>query len=194
MSDLTLTLKAEPKEDGGWKLLAPGVGLYAKAPKEGSMFRGGDICANLVVLDQVFELKIPAGVIGYVATEPPERKHKPVAFRQVLFELIPAANEDLAQAQGVGIAASASGLPVLLSPQAGRFYRNPDPESPPFVEDGSELSAGKTVGLLEVMKTFNPVKYSAQDGLPSKARVVRFLVEDSSDVDEGQPLMEVEAL
>jgi len=158
------------------------------------MYRAGDCCANLVVLAQVMELKIPHGVIGYVATEPPERKHKPVEFGQVLFELIPAADGDLELTQpGAGLA-SASGLPVLLSPQAGRFYRNPDPDSPAFVEDGSEIGAGKTVGLLEVMKTFNPVKYSADNGLPSKARVVRFLVEDSSDVDEGQPLMEVEAI
>lgn len=194
MSDQILTLKAEPREDGGWKLLAPSVGLYAQAPKEGNMFRAGDCCANLVVLDQVFELKIPAGVIGYVATEPPEHKHKPVEFGEVLFELIPAASEDLEMAQLGGTQAGASGLPVLVSPQAGRFYRKPDPDTPPFVEDGSEIGVGKTVGLLEVMKTFNPVKYSAQDGLPSNARVVRFLVEDSTDVDEGQPLMEVEAL
>jgi acetyl-CoA carboxylase biotin carboxyl carrier protein len=194
MSDQTLTLKAEPRQGGGWQLLSPAVGLYAKAPKEGSMYRAGDCCANLVVLDQVMELKLPLGVIGYVATAPPERKHKPVEFGQVLFELIPAVNEELELAQAGGPQASASGLPVLVSPQAGRFYRNPDPDSPPFVEDGSEIGAGKTVGLLEVMKTFNPVKYSTDSGLPAKARVVRFLVEDSSDVDEGQPLMEVEAL
>ncbi len=194
MSEQVLTLKAEPREGGGWQLLAPGVGLYAKAPKEGSMFRAGDSCASFVVLDQVFELKVPVGVMGYVATEPPERKHKPVAFGEVLFELKPAAEGDMEMMEGAAAAGGASGLPVLLSPQAGRFYRNPDPDSPPFVQDGSEISVGKTVGLLEVMKTFNPVKYSAQDGLPAKARVVRFLVEDSSDVDEGQPLMEVEAL
>ena len=187
-------LKAEPTEDGGWQLLSPGVGLYALAPSEGSMFRTGDTCATLVVLDQVYQLQIPAGVIGYVATKPPELKQKPVEFAQVLFELRAAASDDLAMAELSQQAASASGLPVLLSPQAGRFYRNPDPDSPAFVEDGCEIAAGRTVGLLEVMKTFNPVKYQCENGLPGKARVVRFLVEDSSDVDEGQALMEVEAI
>jgi len=194
MSQLTLMLKAEPTIDGGWQLLSPGVGLYALAPREGSMFRSGDSCATLVVLDQVFELQIPAGVIGYVATKPPGLKHEPVEYGQVLFELRAAAGDDFALAELGQQAASASGLPVLLSPQAGRFYRNPDPDSPAFVEEGCEIGVGRTVGLLEVMKTFNPVKYQSENGLPGKARVVRFLVEDSSDVDEGQALMEVEAI
>ena len=33
----------------------------------------------------------------------------------------------------------------------GTFYRRPDPESDVYVEEGDTVSAGDTVGLIEVM-------------------------------------------
>jgi biotin carboxyl carrier protein len=194
MADQALTLKAEPREGGGWRLLSPGVGLYASAPKEGSMFRAGESSAYLVILDRAFQLQLPAGVSGFVCTPPPELKHLPVEYGELLFELIPSSVEGVELGESNESEVSPSGLPVLRSPQAGRFYRNPDPDSPPFAVDGDLLAAGKTVGLLEVMKTFNPVKYQVLTGLPEKARVVRFLVGDSTDVEEGQALLELEAI
>lgn len=68
----------------------------------------------------------------------------------------------------------------------GTFYRRPDPESDPYVEEGDEVSAGDTVGLIEVMKNFNEVK-AEEDGTVSK-----FLVEDEDAVDAGQDLVELE--
>ena len=35
----------------------------------------------------------------------------------------------------------------------GTFYRRPDPESDPYVKEGDSVSAGDTVGLIEVMKS-----------------------------------------
>ena len=40
----------------------------------------------------------------------------------------------------------------------GTFYRRPDPESDPYFEEGDQVSAGDTVGLIEVMKSFHEVK------------------------------------
>ncbi len=68
----------------------------------------------------------------------------------------------------------------------GTFYRSPDPESDPYVEEGDEVSAGDTVGLIEVMKNFHEVKVE-EDGTIS-----RFLVEDEEAVDAGQDLVELE--
>ena len=39
----------------------------------------------------------------------------------------------------------------------GTFYRRPDPESDPYVDEGDEVSAGDTIGLIEVMKNFNEI-------------------------------------
>jgi acetyl-CoA carboxylase biotin carboxyl carrier protein len=68
----------------------------------------------------------------------------------------------------------------------GTFYRRPDPDSDPYVEEGDEVSAGDAVGLIEVMKNFQEVK-AAEDGTISK-----FLVEDEEAVDAGQDLVELE--
>ena len=68
----------------------------------------------------------------------------------------------------------------------GTFYRRPDPESDPYVEEGDEVSAGDTVGLIEVMKNFNEIKVE-EDG-----KISKFLVEDEEAVDAGQDLVELE--
>jgi acetyl-CoA carboxylase biotin carboxyl carrier protein len=68
----------------------------------------------------------------------------------------------------------------------GTFYRRPDPESDPYVEEGDQVSAGDTVGLIEVMKSFHEVKADEE------GTVARFLVENEEAVDAGQDLVEME--
>jgi acetyl-CoA carboxylase biotin carboxyl carrier protein len=68
----------------------------------------------------------------------------------------------------------------------GTFYRRPDPESDPYVEEGDQISAGDTIGLIEVMKSFHEVK-TEEDG-----KVSTFLVESEEAVDAGQELVELE--
>ena len=82
----------------------------------------------------------------------------------------------------------------LRCPQVGRFYRSASPETPPYVEVGQKISAGKTIGLLEVMKTFTPVKWQGWKDSNDGARLVRFLIEDGADVEEGQVLAKLEAV
>jgi len=67
----------------------------------------------------------------------------------------------------------------------GTFYCRPDAESDPYVEEGDKVSAGDTVGLIEVMKSFQEVKVE-EDGEVSK-----FLVENEEAVDAGQDLVEL---
>ena len=68
----------------------------------------------------------------------------------------------------------------------GTFYRRPDPDSDPYVEEVDEVSAGDTIGLIEVMKNFNEVKVE-EDG-----KISKFLVEEEEAVDAGQDLAELE--
>ncbi len=68
----------------------------------------------------------------------------------------------------------------------GTFYRRPDPDSDVYVEEGDHVSAGDTIGLIEVMKSFHEVK-AQEDGTIS-----RFLVESEDAVDAGQDLVELE--
>ncbi|MBA2694203.1 MAG: biotin carboxyl carrier domain-containing protein [Rubrobacter sp.] len=67
----------------------------------------------------------------------------------------------------------------------GTFYRRPDPESEPYVNEGDTVSAGDVVGIIEVMKSFHEVK-SEEDGTVSK-----ILVENEDAVDAGQEVLEL---
>lgn len=75
---------------------------------------------------------------------------------------------------------------TVKAPMPGTFYRRPDPENAPYVEEGSSVSAGDTVGLVEVMKSFHEIK-AEEDGT-----VAKILVGDEEAVSAGQNLVELE--
>ena len=75
---------------------------------------------------------------------------------------------------------------TIRAQMPGTFYRRPDPESDAYVEEGDQVSAGETVGLIEVMKSFHEVK-AEEEGT-----IARFLVENEEAVDAGQDLVEME--
>ena len=75
---------------------------------------------------------------------------------------------------------------TIKAQMPGTFYRRPDPDSDAYVDEGDEVSAGDTVGLIEVMKNFQEIK-AEEDGTVSK-----FLVENEEAVDAGQDLVELE--
>jgi biotin carboxyl carrier protein len=73
----------------------------------------------------------------------------------------------------------------ILSPLPGTFFRRPAPDKPPYKNEGDIIAAGDAVGLIEVMKTFYEVK--AEFG----GTIVKFLVEDSAEVQAGLPIVAV---
>ena len=52
----------------------------------------------------------------------------------------------------------------VQSPIPGIFYRRPSPDQPEFFTIGDAVSAGDTIGLVEVMKQFAEIKAGA-DGV-----------------------------
>lgn len=68
----------------------------------------------------------------------------------------------------------------VLTPTPGVFYRRPDPDSDPFTTEGDEVKVGDTIGLVEIMKNFQPVE--SEDA----GRLVEFLVADEDEVVAGQ--------
>jgi acetyl-CoA carboxylase biotin carboxyl carrier protein len=74
----------------------------------------------------------------------------------------------------------------ILSGMTGTFYRSSAPGVAPYVSEGTTVSDGQRLGLIEAMKTFNPVECDA-DGV-----VVRIIAEDGQSVSPGTPLFEIE--
>lgn len=74
----------------------------------------------------------------------------------------------------------------VTSPMVGTFYRSPEPEADPFVQEQDRISAGQQLCIIEAMKLMNPIQ-SELNG-----RVMAILVEDAQPVEYGQPLFLIE--
>lgn len=72
---------------------------------------------------------------------------------------------------------------VVKSPMVGTFYRASSPGAAPFVEVGSVVKEGDTVGIIEAMKILNEIEADCS------GTVVEILVENGQAVEFGQPLM-----
>jgi len=75
-----------------------------------------------------------------------------------------------------------AGLVAVTAPMVGKFYSAPAPSDPPYVEVGSKVAVGATVGLIEVMKVFASIKAE------TAGVVERILVTNGEFVEFGQPL------
>lgn len=75
----------------------------------------------------------------------------------------------------------------IVAPTGGTFYSRPSPDAPPYVAAGQHVEEGDVVGLLEVMKMFNPVRATFA------ATVVGSLLATAQGtvVHKGQPLFRV---
>jgi biotin carboxyl carrier protein len=74
----------------------------------------------------------------------------------------------------------------IVSPLPGTFYRRPAPDTPPFKAEGDSITAGDTIGLVEVMKSFHAIQ--AQFG----GKIVKFLIDNEEPIMAGQPIADVE--
>lgn len=174
------------------KLCCPSVGTFSLARREGQVLGAGDVVGVLTTLGVSHELVVPDDVAGVIVSTRPERVLAPVDFGAVLYELEPL-SAGQASAAPSSTKASTAGAIEFRSPSAGRFWQRSAPSDPPLAKVGDELSAGKALGLIEVMKTFTLVSYSTAGGLPARARISRVLVQDGAEVSERTPLFELEA-
>ena len=127
-----------------------------------------------------------------VATCDPSLARPPVDYGALLVAIDPRAAASSTVATTQGAAAARTGGLTFRAPTSGRFYGRPSPDKPPFVSAGDELSAGTTICLLEVMKSFHRVTYGGPE-LPERARVREVLVADGADVNSGDPLLALDA-
>jgi len=78
------------------------------------------------------------------------------------------------------------GVKKIVSPLPGIFYRKPAPDEPAYKSEGDTITQDDTIGLIEVMKSFNEVKAGAS------GKIVRFLAENEEAVMAGQPIAEID--
>jgi oxaloacetate decarboxylase alpha subunit len=102
----------------------------------------------------------------------------------------PASTAPLAipEPQAAPILRPTNGLVAVESPMVGTFYRAPEPDSPPYVEEGDIVAAGQTLCILEAMKLMNEVKSDLE------AVVRKIHVDNAQPVEFGQVLFDLEPL
>ena len=198
LSEPILLGTVEHEDDGALRILAPGVGWWSEIPHHGALLGPGSSIGNLYRLNRRFRLVLPDGASGRITDGLPTHRVMAVEHGQLLFRLAPVHSDGF---DGIGADEQATrghpagadlppGTRAIVSPTDGVFYRKSSPDAPAFVEPGQKIRLGHTVGLVEVMKTFNQILYEGP-GFPDPGEVVEVRAEDAVEVRSGQVLVVV---
>lgn len=89
-------------------------------------------------------------------------------------------------------AQGAAGIPpnqvFITAPMVGTFYRAPAPDAAPYVQEGSVISVGQPLCIIEAMKLMNEIESEVA------GRILGILAENGRPIEYGQPLFLVEKL
>ena len=193
MSGDAYILRARAGDEGASVLLAPTVGVFTAAIGEGVLLSTGQSVGTIDVLGVLRDLTVPEGVAGRVTHRiGGGRARVPVQYGDVLLTISTASMAHVAEASSTA-SADAEGTLSFTAPMSGRFYSRPSPNEPPFVSAGDVVQHGKTVGLLEVMKTFNRLVYQG-DALPAQATVEKIVPNEGDDVVRGDVILALRSL
>jgi len=191
LSKLLVIIDRETLDAAVIIIRSPAVGLYSLQPEPGSFLTSGSCAGRLMILHRTHDLVLPGGVGGQVGKLAVDDKIVPVEYGQVLFQLHQRGFEPLAgESLGIGVRAgqaTSEGTFPIMSPTDGIFYLKPNPDAEPYVRVGDRVAEGQTLGLVEVMKCFNPIQYGGP-GLPPEAEIVEIGADDGTEIKSGQVL------
>jgi biotin carboxyl carrier protein len=163
----------------GTTLCAPQVGVWSPSVRPGDAVEGGRPLGTLRVLGRRIVVVAPVRASGEVVRID---SRGPVAYAEVLLELGTRSAGRESAGAGSGPEPHPGGHAVR-SPIDGIFYRRSTPDAPNFVEVGDVVTPGQTLGLVEVMKTFNPIRSDVS------GRIVAFEAGEQQEVSVGAVLV-----
>ena len=170
---------------------SPAVGTFRPWARPGDLVQAGEALGELTTLTKraVIVLPRPSPILR-VASRPGPPGGAPVDYASALFVLEPAAGLESgeltpgAQSDPELLDLPPGARPILASIE-GQFYRSPNPDAPPFIQEGDVIKRGQVIGLVEVMKFFYEVTFEL-NGFEAGAQVVRVVVEDGVAVSPDQ--------
>jgi biotin carboxyl carrier protein len=187
MRRIALPALAADRKDGGALLRTPKVGVWSRPPADGTLVEPGSLLGTLTQTRRHYDLIVPEGVSGRIRIE--SHDVMPVGYGETLVEVVPFSTlAAKTKPRAAGAAADGQRGTAVLAPTDGVFYRASGAGAKPYVSVGDRVVAGQPVGLIEVMKTFNPIAYGGA-GFPEDAEIVEILVGDEAEVRAGQPLL-----
>jgi acetyl-CoA carboxylase biotin carboxyl carrier protein len=150
-----------------------------EAPIDADLIR---VIARLLGEGDLTEIEVQKGDLRIKAARTPTQANAAVTT----IALPPHAPAPAAKAAAAATPAIADYANAVKSPMVGTAYLRPNPDSKPFIEIGSRVSAGDKLLLIEAMKTFNDIV------APKSGVVTTILVEDGQPVEYGEPLLVIE--
>ncbi len=188
MSDGGHVLRMRTGDGETTELIAPSVGTFRPTVEEGELISPGQSIGSIDVLGEQRALLVPDGVAGRVSKRAGDRRSRvPVQHGDALLTVSAASIADASTAGSQGGVETHDAL-SFVAPMSGRFYSRPSPTEPPFISVGDTVQRGQTIGLLEVMKTFNRLVYQG-DALPERAKVEQVVPSEGGDVVRGDAIL-----
>lgn len=186
-------LRARPVDGEASELLSPSVGVFTPRVDVGGLVSAGQCVGTIDVLGVVSDLLVPDGVAGRIGGRiGGGRSRVPVQYGDSLMMIstvsMTGLSESVSDAKG-----EREGELSFPAPMSGRFYSRPSPGDPPFISPGDIVQRGQTVGLLEVMKTFNRLVYQGET-LPERATVDKIVPNEGDDVVRGDAILALRSL
>jgi len=170
------------------ELTSPTVGIFTSIAAVGELVSPGQVIGSIEVLAVKHALRVPDGVAGRAILDAGGgRARVPVQYGDTLFTLSTGSEVGLDWSTPRQAVADQAKL-AFLAPMSGRFYGRPSPTEAAFISEGDTVRKGQTVGLLEVMKTFNRLVYQGEL-LPESAVVQKILPNDGDDVVRGDVIL-----
>ncbi len=171
------------------RVIAPTVGTWEPAVGEGTPLRGGMPLGTLVRSAARVPVLAPRRVAG-VATQVLPGGTPTVYGTDLLtvgFGASVAAAGTTSTADSTEAGGPPEGVTAVVADTDGTFYGRPQPGAEAFATSGATVARASTLGLVEVMKTFTPVR------APVAGRLERVWVDDGDAVQAGQPLFWIRA-
>ena len=114
-----------------------------------------------------------------------EQDNFKIALKRGVETVVPVAVPQIAAAEAAPAAVPQPAGKEIVSPMVGTFYRTPSPESPNYVEVGTEVTPDTVVCIIEAMKVMNEIKAE------TRGVIVEVLAQNGKPVEFGKPLFSV---
>lgn len=167
-------------------LAAPSVGTWSSSLAAGAEIKPGDVLGHILCNGMQREVLAPAATAGFFSSV----KSGWVAYGQTIGVMTADKSADTVSLSGDAAKSGAAGegIIVVAAETDGTIFLRPKPDAPLFAIEGSAVTQNQTLGLIEVMKTFTPVRS------PMTGILVKVLVDDSQSVEDSSALFWIKAV
>ena len=166
-------------KDGALRACIPGT--FTPLVSRGAVLEHGLLLGHIRCDGRSFGLRVPAGVHGVVARV--RGSGEWVQWGEWLVEIGLSTTLDAEEADVDSVDGDVpDGVQVVRADTDGTVYLRPDPAASPFAAQESTVAAQDTLALVEVMKTFSPVR------APCDGQIIRVCVGDGDSVQAGDAL------